>query len=121
MNQILIRARELIADPYHWLQGEYAQDVCGQGLDPWDDDVSCMCLVGAVDRAAVELGIVTKPDDCDDLRFEHVETAEPVQEAIQALQDALGPSGLVSDFNDDPHTLHEDVITLLDRAIEASK
>jgi hypothetical protein len=115
MNQILIRARELIADPEHWLQGDYAEDNLGIGVLPWDPDAYRRCLLGAVDAAAVEI-LGLNPIAYSDHALYCVEKQPEVAKVIHQLQ-LEAPAGMVADFNDDPETTHADVLALIDRVL----
>lgn len=111
MHDILIRARELIADPAHWHQGEYTGD--GAITDP---ETKCFCIIGAVDRAVLErIGLEKYADHDGDYAIDDAEGHPDGSTAIRRLQQFV--PGLVSDFNDDPKTTHADVIGLLDKAI----
>jgi hypothetical protein len=111
-NPILVRARELIADPANWVKGEYAQ---GSLADP---ATHCFCLIGAVDRAVLEKAGLENYEDCDEnILISEAESDLEAIAAIQKLQSNL--DGLVSDFNDDPETTHADVLALLDKVIAA--
>jgi hypothetical protein len=111
MHDILIRARELIADPAHWTQHYYTGD------GPIDaPETKCFCLVGAVDRAVIEKrGWLDRFSD-DNFAIAAVEDSSEGAAAIKHLQAQLTDFVLVSDFNDS-HT-HAEVLQLLDRAIE---
>jgi hypothetical protein len=116
MRDILVRARELIADPEHWTQDNYATDNTGAPADLFDDERPYrMCLVGALYRAAFELHVTDfAPDMSEDRKIAWLENPGPASAALEHLQQFV-PS-LVSDFNDEhPHT---DVIAVLDEAIE---
>lgn len=110
---ILVRARELIADPEHWTQDNYATDNAGFPVLPFEPDAYCYCILGAVDRAIFEqLGEIPEGQGDSIARVE----ASPLGGAtIQALQ--AFTVGLVCDFNDEHE--HADVLELLDKAIAA--
>jgi hypothetical protein len=113
VHDILIRARELISDPAHWVQGSYTGD--GPVTDP---DTKCFCLAGAVDRAVIEKRGWLDKFTSDDQAILDAEFDPEGSAAITALQKLVEPNfWRVSDFNDDPATLHEDVLALLDKAI----
>jgi hypothetical protein len=112
---ILVRARELIADPEHWTQDEYATDNTGRAVSPFDTDAYCFCTLGAIDRAVYEqLGgtIPRNTKGLDDTA--RVENHPLAKAAITKLQDLLG-GRFVSDFNDEHE--HPEILALLDKAI----
>lgn len=49
-KQILIAARALINNPKHWTQGEFARDKTGQSVYPDDENATCWCSLGAIDK-----------------------------------------------------------------------
>lgn len=51
-TEILIKARELIADPAHWTQGELARNDVGAYRHPLALEAVCFCSIGALERAA---------------------------------------------------------------------
>jgi hypothetical protein len=114
MHDILIRARELIADPANWIQGHYSD---GEIADP---ETKCFCIIGAVDRAVIEKrGFELFRDISDSAVIDHIESDPDTSAAIKVLQEQLPKTGMVSDFNDSPETTHADVLALLDKAIAA--
>ena len=53
--QIVARARQIIADPKHWAQGDYAVFKNGNPAEPHYQRAYRFCAVGALNRAAYEL------------------------------------------------------------------
>jgi hypothetical protein len=111
MREILIRARELIADPANWCQEVYSFD--GPLPHP---DTRCFCTLGAINRAVLEkhqkIGVFEYDDDA-------ISFAEGTPEATAArrhLRKILDGCS-VAEFNDEHD--HEEVIALLDQAIAA--
>jgi hypothetical protein len=49
------RARDLIADPNKWVQGDAAVTSTGDPIDPWHKDAQRFCVQGALYLAAHEL------------------------------------------------------------------
>lgn len=93
-RDILVKARELIADPAHWTKGEFGRDAHGNGIVPWLEGRKpvCYCSLGA---------ILTVGDSGD--------------EAARVLEKHMRDS--ITRFNDDPKTTHADVLAAFDRAI----
>jgi hypothetical protein len=107
MRDILIRARELIADEDHWLQSVYSN---GPLADP---TTNCFCLVGAVNRATLEKLGLENFEDMDENVV--ICEAERSNTALNRLQSLLSDD--IPEFNDSPDTTHADVLELLDAAI----
>jgi hypothetical protein len=111
MHDILVRARELIADPAHWCQEVYSFD--GPLTDP---DTRCFCTLGAINRAVLEkhqkLGVFEHEDDA----INFAEGTPEAAAAIEHLHKMLDGCS-VAEFNDEHD--HEEVIALLDQAIAA--
>src|SRR6476660_7538769 len=53
--QIVARAREIIADPDRWVQGQLAVNDDGSSVDPTDAGARRFCAVAALRRATYEL------------------------------------------------------------------
>jgi hypothetical protein len=64
-QQIVSRAREIIADPGRWIQGQLAVTKDGRSVDPVDAHAYRFCAIGALRRAAHELmkGHEARADD----------------------------------------------------------
>jgi hypothetical protein len=105
--QIVARAREIIVEPEHWLQGELAIAADRMSVDPTDPRAERFCVVGALRRAAHEIAPAEKT------------LADRVQDAIEtyvhlhhpALDDSL------EDLNDDGD--HATVVRLFDEFLAA--
>lgn len=54
---VLTKARALIEDPAHWLQGQGAVNLQGKVVNPSDPEALAFCAVGAVHRARAILGV----------------------------------------------------------------
>lgn len=106
---ILKGTRELLSDPARWTKGQFARNKKGSDTYSTSGDAVCWCVQGA-------------------LRKIYNDDASPIILAAQLIERAL-PADLVSGannagkdpivvFNDDPNTKHEDVLRVLDKAIE---
>lgn len=91
-RDVLVKARELLAEPGRWTQETAARDAAGLPVGATSDAAVCWCLIGALD--AVRDGTT----------------------ALAQLRRTLGCSS-VSAWNDAPERTHADVLALLDRAI----
>ena len=98
--EILMKTRELIAEPEHWQQGMYASNRDGFGTAPSSPSAIKFCVVGAFSRAT--RGLET----------------EAGREAKDILRKFLGWSSLIK-YNDS-HS-HAEVLAALDGAIEQEK
>ena len=108
-KQLLTEARDLIADPGHWIQNATAKTQHGHHCDPTSQHATLFCASGALLRAADldEQPIAYKP------QLRHYLTAR------RLLRDAashIHSSGNISYVND--RYTHEDVVTMFNRAIK---
>jgi len=97
---ILKKARELISDPDRWTKGEMARTMFGASVSANDSKATCWCVMGAIHHE-------TKDDPF---------LAGSVYQMVRAQLQGRS----VSEFNDDPNTTHEAVMTLLDKAIAST-
>lgn len=108
LNQTLVAARALIADPTHWTTGTCARDEDGIPESHTAKEAVCWCAMGAIFKAIRE----TDPDG----------TRGPLENAcFTALDDAVlelwpeDPSNIVGVNDKRGHTA---VLQAFDRAIE---
>jgi hypothetical protein len=100
-KQLLVAARAVIEKPENWTQAAYAREgKDGRAVSTNHPDATCFCSIGAVYRAANDLGL-------------------PRSEALSALGEQADKYGYftIHSFNDS-HT-HEEVLALFDDAIAA--
>jgi hypothetical protein len=94
-HEVLVAARELIADERNWIKGEYSRRVEGR---------LCYCAYGAVR---------TVSDAADykvfDRAWNALESTVPDKHELSPIH-----------FNDDLDTTHADILAMFDRAIEAT-
>ena len=93
----LREVRNLIATPEQWMRNDYSDKFRFE-------ESSRFCIAGALDYIA-------DPDSHLTRKLNHF--------CYEALR-AETPGGRPIKFNDDPKTTHQDVLALLDRAIEAA-
>lgn len=93
---ILKGARAILDSPNRWTRRSYARDANGRPVPIMDGKACSFCLVGALGRAA------------GGLAGAHL--------AERILSDEL--MDYAPDWNDDPERTHEEVIAVLDAAIE---
>ncbi len=95
----LRKARDLLADPEHWVKGAYARSQDGVVISALNKNAACWCLLGALQRA-------TGREEDNGPTYSHVATV--------ARTTGRFP---LSDFNDHPLRQHREVLDLLDEAI----
>ena len=103
MKAILVRTRELIADPKSWLQRNSARNSVGCTVGTRSSRAKSFCVLGALDRASWEL-----------------KTDLPSKTLRAPIKNHLPPSSRVVDWNDAPRRTHAQVLRLLDKAIAAT-
>jgi len=108
VEEVLRAARSLLSDECRWTKGAHARSPLGLPVDACHPMASCYCLQGAITRAA---GGTTAPG-CEGAISE-VEGV--VARALSLGFTLFSPSQA---FNDDPETTHEQVLAVLDEAIE---
>lgn len=97
---VLKRAREIISDPSKWTTSSYARDKNGDITSPNYDDAVCFCSLGAVRRAARELG----------------QSSWDAQTRLESVAKKLFHGYTVVDVNDAMG--HDSVIAMFDEAIK---
>lgn len=55
--EVLRRALEIISDPVKWTQGTFARDQYGNSVAPDSPEACRWCALGAIDRAAKDIGV----------------------------------------------------------------
>lgn len=103
-SEILIRARDLIADPARWTQKSSARDAQGSRVNAFANTATCWCSDGALVKAT-----------------DWPTGYEAYGRSSRVLRETVAGMGLDSyvDFND-THT-HAEVMTLFDTAIATAQ
>jgi hypothetical protein len=97
---ILKRAKANISDPAKWHKGHY-----------FDTAGTCMCSLGAIIR------VIDPYANCYDIMSDgNKQLFDNVVRNLEPLD-----SDRVADFNDDPETSHEDIMTMFDDAISSAE
>ena len=104
-SEILIKARDLIADPARWTQGTAARDANQEITEPESEGAVCWCSMGAVMKVEGFANYIRRERAYDELC-----------DAADALDSA---SAGLSDYND-THT-HAEVMTMFDTAIATAQ
>lgn len=116
VHSALIKVRELLAPRDQWTQGTFARAADGRPVQSASPDATCWCLLGATHKVC---GGNTAPLTA--------ETKAALTRTLWAMrgypdvEDTLSPE--LTDFNDRPRMgrNHEEVLALIDTAIEATK
>ena len=105
VRDVLVAARERIADEKNWTQYTAAKDSKGDWCDPHTAAAVCWCATGAV-MAAI-------PVAADYYGLYTQATAALKYELIMHLY----PTQFLVEFNDHPERTHAEVLALFDRTI----
>lgn len=100
MVDVLERARYLLRDKKHWVQGADALDKQKQITDCRSDKAVCFCLDGALAKAAHDLKCTIYKD---------------VYRLVSSYV------GNINAFNDDPEMKHETILKTLDKIIKLER
>ena len=101
-REIITGIKQLLSDPDHWTKGAYARYGKDQApICPDHRSAKCFCLGGALIR------LTRDTLEC---------TA--VADLLRGQMGCGKKYHTIPQFNDAPETTHEDVIGLLDRALE---
>jgi hypothetical protein len=101
--EILTKAKELISSPEHWCQEAYSRDINGVSCDRKSPDVNSFCIIGAIFKATDE-GVIYDEEI----------------KVWNALNNIVGDYA-ISTWNDKEGRTHDEVMALLDKAIENAK
>ena len=97
---VLLRTRELLADPAHWIQHDFAFDGTGDACDALDPNAEKWCLEGAIIRAISDVS--------PEFEFNTAILGFPVR-------------GDIPHWNDQFKRTHAEVLVRIDAAIENLK
>ena len=103
---LLLTARNIIADPQRWTKGAMARMPSGHPVHAWHPLAECWCASGALELAAKRQSI--KLD------------SPPYKQAFHILN-GQDSEGMVDRVNDAPATTHADVLHLYETAIAEAK
>jgi hypothetical protein len=106
-HEIYVKVKELLATEEQWTQGHYAKNTNGTPVGYTSEDACSFCLLGALDKTVQNL-------IC---RSEIPSLCVAINEKLNAMA-GNNDDVILSEFND-THT-YEEVIAVLDRAIELS-
>jgi hypothetical protein len=102
--EVLIAARNRIAEPERWTKGAYARDADGRRLSSSNHpSATCWCLLGALEAI-------------DSYARERLDAAYIIEDILDDISSAS-----IALWNDDPRRTHSEVLSLLDDAIEIAK
>ena len=109
-RNILVKARELITDEKHWVQGQLGKD--DNGLCVFTDELknaTCFCAMGALIRAHQMLQQDNTIEDAPD------EVYEALNVKVLSMGAAIDSATPFVSFND--HYSHKEVLALFDSVI----
>ena len=118
VRMILEKTRSLIEIDTSWIKGHMAQNRYGVNMHDSKDPAACrFCLFGAINRASndvfnIECMTIIKRHDLT------MSTLDKIGSALEEVWDVKGRSKDITDFNDDIHPTHKDVLCLIDRTIQ---
>ncbi len=102
VRDVIVRAREIIADKKHWCRGIWAKDVAGNQVSVYSAEAHSFCAIGAISRASIELG-------------ESLGVGDLIRDATHELNKPSQTSFHISHVNDNKG--HAAVLALFDRWI----
>jgi hypothetical protein len=105
--QVIMRARDIIADKHHWTQGTQASTKNGRPTRPNDERASRFCATGAMIRAGFEL-----TSDLPQARLLTESACSALCPTV--INDACDPLDAVQMINDKHRTGHAAVLKLFD-------
>ena len=114
---VLKETKALLSDPSSWNKTYFAVDFKGRSVNTTDESACRWCLAGAIFHVA-DVSLDSTLDDkklvCDTI--DHIEKLDDI---TNIDQDALGHNEPIVYFNDKDDTTHENVIDILDKAIQS--
>ena len=102
-KELIIKVKEKIDTPEKWTKGFYARDKNHVVVDETSDKACKFCLLGALSRVGYESDTSA--------------TLGPILQLFRLKAHSRGYD-MITSFNDDKLTTHEDVMKLLDEVIE---
>ena len=108
--QVIMRAREIIADKRNWTQGTQAADKNGRPTRPHDERAARFCATGALNRAGFQL-----TGDLAQARLLTEATCATLCPII--INDACDPLDAVQMINDKHRTGHAAILKLFDETV----
>ena len=115
VKEVLIKARELIAEPEHWCQGWYGKDENGDEVTFFEDSDKTVkfCSLGAVRKVLhQEPGLRSWGPEYEEIRDGAIQA---IAKCEKPDADSLAAEEVVINFNDTK--THEEVIAAFDCAI----
>jgi hypothetical protein len=107
-RELLIAARDLLADPSRWIKGEIAQNAAGDARNPDDPDACKWCMNGALIHCA----------GSGEWWSEERQEPTTLGIALDCLSRITGNNLPVSAWQDREQTTHQEMLELFGKAIE---
>ncbi|HEY6019604.1 MAG TPA: hypothetical protein VIY48_06775 [Candidatus Paceibacterota bacterium] len=119
------RTAEILAEPAHWMKGDLARSERGHRVSAINNDAHSFCLLGGMERAAYELGILSQDPNLGphfiDTVFANAiydgrgaigKVASAMLKVVQRLgaRSILPPVRFIPDYNDYHATTHDDIV-----------
>lgn len=110
-REALEQLEALLTPPEHWTQGFDARDPEGIPVGSLDENATCWCLLGGIEKIA--------PSASDNRLRVDVQNALSASIQVEA-KDRFDAENLtdIPEFNDDPRTTHEHILAVVRRAKE---
>ena len=110
--QNLKALRKLFSGPETWIQGTPATDAKERCVNPDSPGAVCFCIMGGVSRVT-----------CDQIGIKHLYVVDNTAygDCITAIDKSIRGLGVqpgIAAWNDDPDRTYEDVMAVIDQAIE---
>jgi hypothetical protein len=119
-DPILNRVLELLGTPEQWTKHAHARNADNLDVSPFNPDVECYCIDGALLRASAEAA--GKLDEYrkleSDVAIDEASGLSGYHTAGCKLHDLLPHTGYV-EFNDDAETTYADVRSVIQKAANA--
>lgn len=112
VGQILARAREILDPREAWTKRQSARDATGRVVPATGPEATCFCVLGACDRAMKGLGLWGAGLPSNRIWNETVGVLDGL-----TRDDRFGA---IAYWNDAPARTHDDVLELLDRAVQVA-
>lgn len=126
-SDLLKKAKEVVKNPHHWVQDDYAVNAKGDRVDVGNETACRFCMMGAFRKAVFGTDTETRSsaafnsgggNPASHLTSVEIRAARSAWEFVE--KQFVKPKGFNSivSFNDARETSHEDVIGVFDAAIE---
>lgn len=109
VTKIIRNVRELLQDPQRWTKETLARDEQGETRLPESPKATCWCLLGALDSQVSYTS--DRHMDIEQALVKNIKKLFPRRTSQTAFHLPI------TEFNDHPDTMHEDVLKVLDETL----